>query len=123
MPLPDFPQVTAEALSVITGRHGLEANDFSRLRNAGIFNAIYLLGSEHVLRVPREGPPFVAAIRKEHVAVPAARVAGVRTPALVAFDDSLALLPVPYASSRGSTARRSACWTWSPRIRPTFGTR
>ena len=29
--------------------------------------------------------------------MPAARAAGVRTPALVAFDDSLQLLPVPYA--------------------------
>jgi hypothetical protein len=52
---------------------------------------------EYVLRVPRGAPPFVAAIRKESVAVPAARAAGVRTPALVAFDDSLDLLPVPYA--------------------------
>jgi aminoglycoside phosphotransferase (APT) family kinase protein len=95
--LPDFPQVSTEALSAIAGRHGLEAKGFSRLRNAGIFNEIYLLGSGYVLRVPREAPPFVAAIRKEAVAVPAARVAGVRTPALIAFDDSLALLPVPYA--------------------------
>ena len=97
MQLPGFPRVPAEALSAITGRHGLEAKGFSRLRNAGIFNEIYLLGSGYVLRVPREAPPFVAAIRKEAVAVPAARVAGVRTPALIAFDDSLDLLPVPYA--------------------------
>jgi aminoglycoside phosphotransferase (APT) family kinase protein len=95
--LPDFPQVSAEALRTIAERHGLDAKGFSRLRNVGIFNTIYLLGSEYVLRVPRNAPPFVDALRKESIAVPAARATGVRTPALVAFDDSLELLPVPYA--------------------------
>ena len=97
MQLPEFPQVSTEVLRAIAMRHGLEAKDFSRLRNVGIFNAIYLLGSEHVLRIPRDAPPFVEAIRKESIAVPAARAVGVRTPALVAFDDSLDLLPVSYA--------------------------
>jgi hypothetical protein len=87
----------AETLEAICERHDLSAAEISRLKAAGIFNAIYLVGSEHVLRVPRDAPPFIAAIRKESVAVPAARAAGVRTPALVAFDDSLELLPVPYA--------------------------
>ena len=97
MQLPDFPQVSADALRAIAERHGLDAKGFSRLRNVGIFNVIYSLGSKYVLRVPRDAPPFVDAIRKESVAVPAARAAGVRTPALIAFDDSLELLPVPYA--------------------------
>jgi hypothetical protein len=55
--------------------------------------------------------------------VPAARVAGVRTPALIVFDDSLDLLPVPYAIYERDKARRSACWTWSPRTRPGCGAR
>lgn len=97
MQLPDFPRVSTNALRAIAERHDLEAKGFSRLRNVGIFNETYLLGSEYVLRVPRDAAPFVAAIRKESVAVPAARAAGVRTPALFAFDDSLDLLPVPYA--------------------------
>ena len=97
MQLPDFPQVSTDALRAIAELHGLDVEGFSRLRNVGIFNEIYLLGSEHVLRVPRDAPPFVAAILKESVAVPAARAAGVKTPALVAFDDSLEILPVPYA--------------------------
>ena len=97
MQLPDFPQVSADVLRAISERHGLDAKGFSRLRNVGIFNAIYLLGSEYVLRVPRNALPFVDAIRKESIAVPAVRATGVRTPALVAFDDSLELLPVPYA--------------------------
>jgi aminoglycoside phosphotransferase (APT) family kinase protein len=59
---------------------------------------MYVLGGgEYVLRVPRDAPPFIAALRKESVAVPAAKAAGVRTPTLRAFDDSLDLLPVPYA--------------------------
>jgi aminoglycoside phosphotransferase (APT) family kinase protein len=95
--LPDFPQVSADALRAIDERHGLDAEGFSRLRNVGIFNAIYLLGSEYVLRVSRDAPPFVDALRKEFIAVPTARATGVRTPAIVAFDDSLELLPVPYA--------------------------
>jgi aminoglycoside phosphotransferase (APT) family kinase protein len=95
--LPDFPPISTETLEAIRERHGLRAGEISPSKNAGIFNAIYLVGNEHVLRVPREAPPFVAAIRKESIAVPAARAAGVRTPTLVAFDDSLEHLPVPYA--------------------------
>jgi aminoglycoside phosphotransferase (APT) family kinase protein len=95
--LPDFPSMPAGTLEAISERHGLRVADVSRLRDVGIFNAIYLLGSEYVLRVPRDAPPFVSAIRKESVAVPVARAAGVRTPALVAFDDSLEILSVPYA--------------------------
>ena len=97
MQLPDFPPMSAETLEAIGERHNLHAEDISPLEDVGIFNSIYLVGSEHVLRVPRDAPPFVAAIRKEVIAVPVARAAGVRTPALVAFDDSLELLPVPYA--------------------------
>jgi aminoglycoside phosphotransferase (APT) family kinase protein len=66
------------------------------LPETGIFNAIYLLGDDLILRVPRDHPAHVAAVRKEAVAVPAARQAGVRTPRLVVFDDSLELLPVPF---------------------------
>ena len=97
MQLPDFPPISDETLEAISERHGLRAEEIFPSKDAGIFNAIYLIGGEYVLRVPRDAPPFVAAIRKESVAVPAARAAGVRTPALVAFDDSLELLPVPYA--------------------------
>jgi aminoglycoside phosphotransferase (APT) family kinase protein len=95
--LPDFPPMPAESLEAITERHNLRAEEISPLKEVGIFNAIYLVGSEYVLRVPRDAPPFVAAIRKEFVAVPAALAAGVRTPVLIAFDGSLELLPVPYA--------------------------
>jgi len=89
--------MSAETLEAICERYYLHAEEISPLEDVGIFNSIYLVGSEYVLRVPRVAPPFVAAIRKESVAVPAARATGVRTPALVALDDSLEILPVPYA--------------------------
>ena len=97
MQLPDFPPLPSGFPRAVAERQGLRVEGLSRLKDVGIFNAIYLLGNDYVLRVPRDAPPFVAAIRKEAIAVPVARAAGVRTPALVAFDDSLELLPVPYA--------------------------
>src|SRR5215211_7706912 len=66
-----MPSKTPEAIGE---RHNLRAGEISPLKDVGI----------------------VTAIRKESAAVPAARAAGVRTPALVAFDDSFELLPVPY---------------------------
>ncbi len=95
--LPDFPEVSPEMLRSIARRHGLDAHDFSILPETGVFNAIYLLGEDVVLRVPRNHPAFVAAARKEAIAVPAARSAGVRTPRMLAFDASFDLLPVPYS--------------------------
>jgi hypothetical protein len=80
MKLPDLPPVSGETLRAIVERHGLGARQFSRLPEAGIFNAIYLMGDDYVLRMPREDPAFVAAGRKEAVAVPLARKVGVRLP-------------------------------------------
>lgn len=97
MSWPESPEVSAETVRTISERHGLGVETFSRLPSIGRFNAIYALGDDLILRVPRYHPHFVGALAKEAVAVPAARAVGVRTPRLVAFDDSLALLPVPYA--------------------------
>jgi aminoglycoside phosphotransferase (APT) family kinase protein len=96
MNLPAFPDVSTDLLHAIVERHGLGAVAFSRLPEVGIFNAIYALGSDLILRVPRNHPAFIDAARKEAVAAPAARTAGVRTPQLLAFDSALDLLPVPY---------------------------
>lgn len=75
----------------------MDAVPFSLLPEVGIFNRIYLLGEDFVLRVPRDHPISAADARKEAVAVPAAREAGVRTPRMLAFDETLDLLPVPYS--------------------------
>ncbi len=96
MHLPPFPEITDEALKTIAEQHGLAGELIARLPETGIFNEIYALGQSCILRIPRQDPAFVRAIRRESIAVPLARQAGVRTPALLAFDDSLRLLPVPY---------------------------
>lgn len=76
------PPVVSDAIArQIAVRHGLGTRPCVRLPSIGVFNAVYGLGDDLILRVPRAQP----------------RAAGVRTPRLVAFDDSLALLPVPYA--------------------------
>jgi aminoglycoside phosphotransferase (APT) family kinase protein len=97
MNLPDFPPISPASLHMIAERHGLARRAFKPLPSTGVFNAIYLVGDDLVLRVPRNHPHFAGALAKEAIAVPAARAAGVRTPRLIAFDDSLTLLPVPYA--------------------------
>lgn len=61
-----------------------------------MFNAIYALGDDLILRIPRNAPwPFSKA-HKEAVVVPVARQAGVRTPAIVTFDSTQELMPAPY---------------------------
>src|SRR5581483_5488122 len=97
MNLPEVTEVTTEALHAMAKRHGLGVSTFSMLLTVGIFNTIYLLGEHLVLRVPRNHPKAFACLRKEAVAVPAARRAGVRTLDLVVFDDTQELLPAPYA--------------------------
>lgn len=67
------------------------------MSTVGVINAIYLLGDDLVLRVPRDHPGCIKQARKEAVAAPAARDAGVRTPRLVVFDGTCELLPVPFS--------------------------
>ena len=97
MPLPDFPQITDDLLRSIVSRHQLQATSFYRMPQVGIFNAIYSVGDNLILRVPRDHPKFVTAARNEAVAVPLARAAGISTPELVVFDETLDILPVPYS--------------------------
>jgi len=93
----ELPPAVDVDLDVVKERHGLRFDGAHQLTQVGIFNTVYALGDELILRVPRNHPFFVEAARKELVAVPAARAAGVRTPAIVATDDSCEVVPVPYA--------------------------
>lgn len=95
MPLPDFPTITPEALAVIAERH--QASHVRELPELGMFNGIFALGDDFILRVPRDNPFPISKTYKEQVAVVAARAAGVRTPAIITFDDSLELIAAPYA--------------------------
>jgi aminoglycoside phosphotransferase (APT) family kinase protein len=94
--LPEHVEVSTETLRAIAYRHGVEPFAVERLPETGIFNAVYRLGADGILRIPRNHPDFIRAARREAVAAPAARAAGVLTPRLLAFDESLDLLPVPY---------------------------
>jgi aminoglycoside phosphotransferase (APT) family kinase protein len=96
--LPEHVLVSEAALRAIGQTHGVHGGGpFERLPDTGIFNAHFLLGADLVLRVPRAHPAQEAALRREIIAVPAARGAGVRAPNLVVFDDSRAVLDSPYA--------------------------
>jgi aminoglycoside phosphotransferase (APT) family kinase protein len=92
--LPAFAPMTDDALAAVAQRYG--ETSATPLRAVGIFNALFGLGERLILRVPRDHPDFLAALAKEPLAVPAARAVGVRTPALVDYDDTRTLLPVPY---------------------------
>ncbi|MDP9237494.1 MAG: hypothetical protein M3P30_08895 [Chloroflexota bacterium] len=76
------PHTTAEpgAIEAIRARHGLPGDGFEALPDIGTINAIYRIGGEHVLRVPRNHPAHIAQTRADIIAAPAARAAGVRTP-------------------------------------------
>jgi aminoglycoside phosphotransferase (APT) family kinase protein len=94
MDLPGFATMTEHALNTVARRYG--QTEVTPLPAVGIFNALYGLGEDLILRVPRDHPAFLDALAKEPLAVPLARAVGVRTPALVDYDDSRTLLPVPY---------------------------
>ena len=74
--LPDHVDVNAETLRAIADRHGLDGSDVERLPETGSFNAIFRLGDDAILRIPRHHSDSIAAARSEAVAVPAARAGG-----------------------------------------------
>lgn len=97
MHLPDVPALSDEALAALAGQYHLSASQITPLPDVCITNRVYRFGDKLILRVPREHPYIINLLRKETRVVPAARAAGVQTPAIIAFDESCELLPVPYA--------------------------
>jgi aminoglycoside phosphotransferase (APT) family kinase protein len=81
-----------EVLSRFASAHGLGGRAIVPMRATGIANDIWALGDDFVLRVGRDWDEAWSDARTESVAVPVARAAGVRTPALVVFDDSRAVI-------------------------------
>jgi aminoglycoside phosphotransferase (APT) family kinase protein len=96
MVLPEVVPVGAEALAAIAKRHGLSWDSVEELRSPGIINSVYGLGAGYVLRVPRRHPGHIEQAVREAATIPIVVAAGVRTAALVAFDDTREILPVPY---------------------------
>jgi len=95
MPLPTLSDAQ---LREIVERSGLRLDGpIERMASSGVVHALWALGSKWVLRVPKNEVMCVGDHRCEAIAIPLAHRAGVRTPALEVFDDSLTLLDVPYS--------------------------
>lgn len=91
-----FPELDAAQLSAICAKHDLGQRHIGRMTSTGVVNSIYTLGDDLVLRVPKNMPEALSDTYTESVASPVAHAAGVRTPALVAWDESFDILDVPY---------------------------
>lgn len=61
----------------------------------GVANRAYTLGEDLFVRIPRSSE-FEKDLLKEATVIPVARAAGVRTPAIVDFDTTRALIDAPY---------------------------
>ncbi len=74
----------------------LKHDDVTKMATTGISNILYGLGNNYVLRVARNHPNAYADARTESVAVPVVTAHNIKTPRLIAYDDSETILPVPY---------------------------
>ena len=91
------PIVSEETVRLIASRFDLPFPlSVERLPDIGINNAIFALGENLILRVARNDSEIFASVRKEALVVPLVRQIGVCTPELLAFDDTLELLPTPF---------------------------
>ncbi|MEV4397167.1 aminoglycoside phosphotransferase family protein [Nonomuraea sp. NPDC049607] len=81
-------------LAAIAGLLGTTAEHVRPLPQ-GVANQVFLLGDDLVLRVPR-AEQFLPDLVKEAAVIPYALRAGVRTPEIVAFDDTCSVVDVPY---------------------------
>ena len=97
MRLPDHILLTDEVLAALARLHHISVDQITPLPDIGITNKMYRFGNHLMLRVPRNHPYLFDLLRKEARVVPAARAAGVHTPAIVTFDDSCDMLPAPYS--------------------------
>ena len=61
----------------------------------GVAKHVFHLGDSLILRIPRT-EQFVLDLAKEAAVIPAARDAGVRTPEVIAFDDTCAEVNAPW---------------------------
>ena len=93
-----MPTLTEKQLDAIVRHHELRLDGPIRtITSTGVVHSLWSLGHKFVLRVPKQEPMCLGDHRCESVAIPLARSAGVRTPNLVLFDDSLTILDVPYS--------------------------
>lgn len=89
------PKAVADPVDAILEAHGIRG-PWERLLDTGVANRIYAT-REVVLRVATDHEDAVVDAYTESVAAPVARQAGVKTPALLVFDDSRQLVARPYS--------------------------
>lgn len=83
-----------DAVTAIAQKYGVKREQVVNV-SGGVANHVFMLGDELVLRIARSAE-FVADLRKEVGVIPVARKAGVRTPGIVEFNESLDLIDSPY---------------------------
>lgn len=98
-----FPQLTKDQVRAILRRHALPVGirDVRPLPSTGVLNTIIAIGDKFVLRVPKNMSEGLSDTYTEAVAAPVARSVGVRTPELIAFDDSREIVDVHIRSLSG----------------------
>lgn len=109
-----FPELAPATLAALARHHGLGDVPCARLPQIGVINAIYALGDDHILRVPRDHPGTLAQFRNEIIAAPHARAARVRTPRLIAHGEADDLLPFPYTLYERVHGRTLGLLEWEP---------
>jgi len=82
-----------EDVRSVAERYGVSPAEVHEVAG-GVANRGFVLGSRLFVRVARDG--FEDDLRKETVVVPGARQAGVRTPAILEYDDSRARIDASY---------------------------
>jgi hygromycin-B 7''-O-kinase len=85
-----------EALVAVADRYQIPIDAVRPAPAPGAANFVYFLGDDLVLRIPRGGGARLAELAKEAALIPAVRRAGVRTPAIVTYDDSCTVVGTPY---------------------------
>ncbi len=92
-----FPNLTEAQLQSIVKRQRLSIDmPPARIPSNGVVHALWALGSQYVLRVPKNETMCIGDLHAEVAAIPVAISSGVRTPALIAFDDARDIIDVPY---------------------------
>lgn len=88
-------------LAAIARQHGFGAEPVRPMESTGLVNRVFAIGDRAVLRIPSgRHPGGIADAYTESVAVPAVHAAGIRTPRLLAFDDTRQIVDVPYTIYR-----------------------
>ncbi|WP_405064065.1 aminoglycoside phosphotransferase family protein [Kribbella sp. NBC_01505] len=82
-----------EAIIRLAGYHNLPAEEVHEVPG-GVANRAFAVSSRWFVRVAREG--FESDLQKETIIVPAARALGVRTPAVLEYDNTCTIVPAPY---------------------------